>query len=168
MSSEEVILWVAVATLIVAVISVIVTILYGEIERRLVRRQLRLAQEQAALRPDLSLSAAYSRIGKTVRHADGVLEFSIANTGQSTANNVRCSLQLKEPHLVLFLDGGPRTTSYLMRAAKITPVEPYRRSLNVRVRVQGRGKVRYRCWCDEAPPTEGDIEFEISEVPTPW
>jgi hypothetical protein len=139
----------------------------SEQELEVGQRTLELAEEQAALRPELRLSATYSRIGKTTRHADGVLEFSITNVGQTTANNVRCSLQLVEPHVVLFLDTRP-PTGYTLGGLQITPAEPYRRSLNVRVQEQGRGKVHYRCWCDEAPPTEGDIEYEIEEMPPPW
>jgi hypothetical protein len=153
---------------VAGIVAVLVTVVNGEVQRRLAQRQLTLAEEQAELRPELRLSAAYSITGKTMRHADGVLEFTITNTGQTTANNVRCDVQLEEPHLILFLDSRPPLTSHLLRAARITPADPYRTSRNVRVQAQGRGRIHYRCYCDEAPPNEGDTEFEIAKAPPPW
>jgi hypothetical protein len=39
----------------------------------------------------------------------------------------------------------------------------------VRVNEGGRARVHYRCWCDEVPPSEGEIEFEIpSKADAPW
>jgi hypothetical protein len=47
--------WSVVAA-VAGIAAVVVTVVYGEIQRRLARRQLTLAEEQAELRPELEVS----------------------------------------------------------------------------------------------------------------
>jgi hypothetical protein len=104
-SSERLILWVTVATLIVAIISVIVTVVYGEIERRRGRKELRLVQEQATLRP--AKVAYFKRVAfypplSPLLPSDApspyppqvAIAFEIANNGRSAAHNVSCKFHL--------------------------------------------------------------------------
>lgn len=82
-----------VATFWVAVLAVVVTVVYGEIERRGQARQrksdeeqLRLAREQAEMRPDLEVFCAIRRRKSSEK---GTLQVEVANSGKVAAHNVR-------------------------------------------------------------------------------
>jgi hypothetical protein len=126
--------------------------------------QLRLAREQTAMRPKLGVSmrdTPFTWGPGRVEHADAVLHFEVTNTGRTTAHNVYCDLQLEEPHLVALLHGEP--SHYQIGIGDMSPTQevPYPLSLDARVHSDGLARVRYRCWCDEVPSIEGDIEFEV-------
>jgi len=82
-----------VATFWVAVLAVVVTVVYGEIERRGQARQrksdeeqLRLAREQAEMRPDLEVFCAIRRRKSSEK---GTLQVEVTNSGKVAAHNVR-------------------------------------------------------------------------------
>ena len=79
--------WSVVAA-VAGILAVIVTIIYGEIERRLARRQLALAQEQAELQPRLKVTLPERQLSyqwpipiPEGYARDGHLLFEIKNVG---------------------------------------------------------------------------------------
>jgi len=161
MSTDQLILWVTVATLFVAFIAVIVTVFYGEIERRLGRRQLVLAQEQAELQPKLSLSIAYS--SESSGGYEAMLDCAINNAGHTTAHNVTCKLELDSRRMIEIVGHGDEPYVYLFAPGDLSPAAPYRDRLMVDVYQLGLVRGHYRCWCDEARMTEGTFEVEVTE-----
>lgn len=136
----------------------------GERAVNLSEEQLRLAREQAEMRPELVVSmhdTPFTWGRGQVANADAVLHFEIINTGKTTAHYVYCDLQFEEMRLVDLLHGHP--SHYQIGIGDLSPTQevPYRLPLDVRVKAGGLARVRYRCWCDELPTIEGDIEFEV-------
>lgn len=69
------------------------------------RKQLRLAQEQAELRPQLVVSFRevafhYHPPDPGSEYVQVAIVFDIANNGRSAAHNVTCKFRLEEQHLV--------------------------------------------------------------------
>ena len=96
-----------------------------------------------------------------VAHADAEVHFEITNTGPIAAHNVYCALRLEEPRPVDLLHGHSAHYQIGIGDLSPTPETPYRFSLDVRANDPGSARVHYRCWCDEVPTVEGDIEFEV-------
>jgi hypothetical protein len=101
---EVLVSWSVVAA-IAGIVAVIVTILYGEVQRRIDRKQLRLAQEEAELRPKLVISfktaVPHPRPPDPgTEHPHSAIVFNITNDGRSAAHNVHCEVHLDERRLV--------------------------------------------------------------------
>jgi hypothetical protein len=158
--------WVAV----VAAFAAIVTVFYGEIQRRAQSRQgkldeeqLRLAREQATLRPDLEVSfrtVAFPDLppDTVVPHEQAVVGFNITNTGKTAAHGVRCTFQLEEP---LGAPDPMMGENYDFQADYIGPKQPFPHEVRASVHDYGWTKARYVCTCDEVGESEGVVEFEV-------
>jgi len=129
------------------------------------KKQLRLAQEEAELRPQLVASL------KTVafhhrpdnpgsQYIQAAIVFDIANKGRSAAHNVTCEFHLEEQHLVPDdMHGVNRDFS----AEYMSPSKTLPHQVNVGIRSSGPTKADYRCICDEVGETKGIVEFEVPE-----
>jgi hypothetical protein len=156
--------WSVVAA-IAGIAAVVVTIWYGQRQVRLAREQLRLAQEEAELRPKLAVSL------KTVQyqprppdagwpHDKLALVFKVANNGRSAANSVRCEVHLDER---CFAPDEMNLVAGSGEYGRLSPSESVPHQVNVDVLSYGPTEVRYVCTCDEVGPSEGIIEFEVPE-----
>lgn len=160
------------ATLIVGIVAaiagiaaVVVTIWYGQRELPLVREQLRLAQEEAELRPELVISLRtvvyHSRPrdpGTQYPHA--AIVFDVTNDGRSAAHNVHCEVRLDERHLIpddMYGTNHPFFTEHL------GPSDTKAHQINVAVLAHGPTEAHYRCVCDEVGKSEGSVRFEVPE-----
>jgi hypothetical protein len=146
---------------IVGIIAVVVTIYYGEVERRLARRQLALAEEQAKQRPslDVTLPEGQLHYGWPIPIPEGYsreghLLFQINNVGGTVAHNVECTFEFDSEHLDPL-----GTTSFVM--SRVPPFSPNTMQVNVRPHTHGPSRTSYRCTYDEGEPVTGTIEFEI-------
>ena len=155
--------WSVVAA-IAGIAAVVATIVYGEIQRRMAGRQLRLAQEEAQLRPKLAVSlrpVLYQPRPPNAGwpHDKVALVFDITNDGRSAAHNVRFEVNLDERHFALdemnIVPANP--------IPRLGPAESVPHQVNVDVLSYGPTKARYFCTCDEVGASEGTIEFEVSE-----
>jgi hypothetical protein len=69
------------------------------------RKQLRLAEEEATLRPRIDVSFRkvafhYRPDNPGSKYVQAAIGFNIANSGRSAAHNVRCEVRMDEQHLV--------------------------------------------------------------------
>ena len=92
----------------VAVLSLVVTLVYGErqrpnhaIQQRSDGERLRLAWEEGALRPDLVVSfewavMEYPPPNRGSQYVIAAIVFRITNNGKSAAHNVHCEIRLDE------------------------------------------------------------------------
>jgi hypothetical protein len=156
----------------VAVLSLVVTLVYGErqrpnhaIQQKSEKERLRRAWEEVALRPDLVVSfewavMEYRPPNRGSQYVKAAIVFRITNNGKSAAHNVHCEIRLDEEcsepddlhrknHDFYAPDMEPKATKAL--------------SKRVSVRVYGPTKAHYRCVCDEVGETKGVIEFEVPE-----
>jgi hypothetical protein len=160
--------WSVVAA-IAGIVAVVATIVYGEIQRRLARRQLLLAQEQAELCPQLAISLRemvyhHRPENPGSRYEQASIVFDVANDGRSAAHNVRCKVRLDERHLV------PDDTHGVNRdfsAAHIGPSSDVPLQINVAVLSYGPTEACYHCVCDEVGKSEGRVEFEVPKRKPP-
>lgn len=156
--------WAVVAT-IAGIVSVIVTLIYGEVQRRLARKQLRLAQEEASLRPKLTITVRdvvfhYRPENPGSPLVQAAVVFDVANDGRSAAHNVRCEIRLDERNLEPDDMHGPNHDFF---AAHIGPSACLPHQINAGVVSHGLTEARYLCVCDEVGKSEGRIEFEVPE-----
>ena len=156
--------WSVVAA-IAGIAAVVATIVYGEIQRRLAGRQLQLAQEEAQLRPKLSVSlrpVLYQPRPPNAGwpHDKVALVFDVTNDGRSAAHNVRCEVHLDERH---FAPDEMHTVAQSRDYPRLGPSESVPHQVNVDVLSYGPTEARYVCTCDEVGASEGTIEFEVSE-----
>ena len=154
--------WSVVAA-IAGIVAVIVTIVYGEIQRRLARRQLMLAHEEAELRPKLVVSlrrVVYHHRPENPGslHEQAAIVFDVTNDGRSAAHNTRCEVRLDERHLVPDDMHGVNHDFY---APHIGPSTTAPHQINVGVLSDGPTEARYSCVCDEVGKSEGSVEFEV-------
>jgi hypothetical protein len=129
------------------------------------RRVLRLAQEEAELRPKLVISlrkVVYhprpSDPGTQYPHA--AIGFDVTNDGRSAVHNVRCEISLDEEHLIpddMYGQNYPFVWPHLGPSA----TEPHH--INVAVLAHGPTEAHYRCVCDEVGESDGTVEFKIPE-----
>ena len=155
----------AIVAAIAGIVSVIVTVIYGEVQRRLARKQLRLAQEEAELRPELVISLREvvfhyrpENPGSPLVQA-GVV-FDVANAGRSAAHKVRCEVRLDERDLA---PDDMHGQNHDFSAPHIGPSVSLPHQVNVGVVSHGPTEARYLCVCDEVGKSEGRIEFEVPE-----
>jgi hypothetical protein len=132
---------------------------------RVSKRQLRLAQEEAELRPQL-VASAHALVFHTLqsntpaRYEQAALAFEITNNGRTAAHGVLCVFRLEEP----FGEPDPRMGGNSdFQTAYIGPKQTLRHEVLVSVRGYGSTTVRYSCICDEVGETEGVIDFEVFE-----
>jgi hypothetical protein len=92
---------------------------------------------------------------------DATLLLTITNTGGTKAHNVNGGLRLEGSHLKAErYNPTSFTDSYL---GHLAPSQSYGLSAHVRVGSYGMTTIRYRCWADEVPLTEGAFEFEVTK-----
>ena len=160
----RVVSWSVVAA-VAGIVSVIVTVVYGEVQRRLSIRQLRLAQEEAGLRPKLTVSLRtvayhYRPPNPGSKYEQAAIVFDVTNGGRSAAHNVSCEVRLDERHLELDDMHGQNRDFF---APHIGPSATLPHQVNVGVLSVGPTVARYRCVCDEVGESEGHLEFEVPE-----
>jgi hypothetical protein len=172
MTWEVATFWVAVASAGIAALSVLVTVVYGEIQRRgqvsqrsQSEEQLRLAREQAELRPKLSVSLRpllYQPRPPDAGwfHDKVALIFDVANAGKSAAHNIRIKITLDEKR---FAPDEMNISIPQNPIPHLGPSDSVPHQLNVEVLSYGPTKADYVCSCDEVGPSEGTIEFEVHE-----
>src|SRR5215210_6983811 len=147
---------------VAGVLAVIVTIIYGEITRRLAQRELVLTQrelshalEQAELRPKLEVALperhfhyqcpipipeGYAR--------DGHLLFEIRNVGGTVAHHIDCTFEFDTEHL-------DTLSSVAFGVTRLPPFYPHTMQVNLRPRTHGLSKASYTCTYDEGLPVTG-------------
>jgi hypothetical protein len=114
-------------------------------------RQLRLAQEEAGLRPRLTVSLRtvvyhYRPPNPGSKYEQAAIVFDVTNDGRSAAHNVSCEVRLDERHLELDdLHGQNRN----LFAPHIGPSATVPHAVNVGVLSVGPTVARYRVVCDE-------------------
>jgi hypothetical protein len=163
--SDPALTWSVVAA-IAGVVAVIVTVVYGEIERRTNRKQLRIAQEEAELRPRLSVSlrpVLYQPRPPNAGwpHDKVALVFDVTNDGRSAAHNVRCEVHLDEQH---FAPDEMHTVAQSQPRPRLGPSESVpQHQVNVDVLSYGPTEARCVLTCDEVGEAGRYIEFEVPE-----
>lgn len=156
--------WSVVAA-IAGIAAVIATIVYGEIQRRSARRQLRLAQEEAELRPMLVVNLKevvfhHRPHNPGSQHVQAAIVFNVANDGRSAAHHVRCEVRLDERHLVPDdMHGENRDFS----AERLGPSCDTPHQVNVGILSHGPTEAIYVCACDEVGESEGRVAFVVPE-----
>ena len=157
----------------VAVLSVVVTLVYGEkrqrrsqaIQQKSEIERLRVAWEQVAPRPDLVVSfdravMEYRPPNRGSHYVNAAIVFRITNNGKSAAHNVHCEIRLEEQR------SEPDDIHRKNRdfyAPRMEPKTTKVFSKKVGIRSYGPNKAHYRCVCDEVGETEGVIDFEVPE-----
>jgi hypothetical protein len=150
---------------VVAAIAGIVAAITGIVAVIMTRKQLRLAQEEAELRPKLVISfkkAVYhprpSDPGTPHPHA--AIVFNVKNDGRSAAHHVNCEISLDEERLI---PDDMYGQNYPFSIERLGPsdTEPYQ--FNVAVLAHGPTEAHYRCVCDEVGESDGTVEFKIPE-----
>ena len=156
--------WSVVAA-IAGIAAVLVTIYYGEVQRRMDSRVLRLAPEEAELRPKLVLSFKTCRYhhrpaNPGTEHPHAVIVFNVTNDGRSAAHNVLCEIHLDERQLIPD-DMYGQNYDFVRDRLGPTATEPHQ--INVAVLAHGPTEARYRFVCDEIGESKGTIKFEVPE-----
>jgi hypothetical protein len=132
---------------------------------RVSKQELRLAQEEADLRPKLVLSfktAVYHPRPPEpgTEHPHAAIVFNVTNDGRSAARNVLCEIHLDERHLI---PDDTHGANHDFDRPRLGPkaTEPYQ--INAAVLAHGPTEARYRFVCDEVGESEGTIEFNVPE-----
>jgi hypothetical protein len=156
----------------VAVLSLVVTLVYGErqrpnhaIQQKSDGERLRRAWEEVALRPDLVVSfelavMEYPPPNRGSQYVKAAIVFRITNNGKSAAHNVHCEIRLDEER------SEPDDMHRKNRDFYAPDMEPKATksfSKRVSIRLYGPTKAHYRCVCDEVRETKGVVEFEVPE-----
>jgi hypothetical protein len=150
---------------VVAAIAGIVAAITGIVAVIMTRKQLRLAEEEAELRPKLVISF------KTVvyhprppepgtPHPHAAIVFNVTNDGRSAAHNVLCEISLDEKHLTPD-DMYGQNYPFSMERLGPSDTEPYQ--INAAVRAHGPTEAHYRCVCDKVGKSEGSVKFDVPE-----
>jgi hypothetical protein len=160
--------WWSVVAAIAGILAVLVTIVYGEVQRRMAGRQLRLAQEEAELRPEVVISlrtVVYHPRPRDpgTQYPHAALVFNVTNDGRSAAHNVNCEVSLDERHLIPDDMYGPNHDFY---REHLGPSDTKPHNINFAVLVHGPTEAHYRCVCDEVGVYEDSIRFEVPERET--
>jgi hypothetical protein len=143
-------------------------IIFAWLAWRVSKKELRLAQEEAELRPELVISLRtvvyHSRPrdpGTQYPHA--AIVFDVTNDGRSAAHNVHCEVRLDERHLIPDDMYGPNHDFY---REHLGPSDTKPHNINFAVLVHGPTEAHYRCVCDEVGVYEDSIRFEVPERET--
>jgi hypothetical protein len=156
--------WSVVAA-IAGIAAVLVTIYYGEIQRRMDSRVLRLAQEEAELRPKLVISlraVVYHHRPRDpgTQYPHAAIVFNVTNDGRSAAHNVLCEISLDEKHLI---PDDMCDQNYDFSRPHLGPSATDPHQINAAVLAHGPTEAHYRCVCDEVGKSEGSVRFDIPE-----
>ena len=150
MKNDPALIWSIVAA-VAGIAAVVATVVYGEIQRRMARKQLGLAQAEAELRPRLSVSLR--QIAHQLRpenagwpHDKVAIVFDLTNGGRKAAHNVRCDVRLDVRH---FAPDAVHRAKHPYTNRHFGPSETVAVQLNVEVLHYGPTKARYTCVCDE-------------------
>ena len=130
------------------------------------RRELRLARQQAELRPNLLASlntVAFHDLppDTLVPHEQAAVVFDITNNGRTAAHGVRCEFRLEGPL------GAPDPTmgeNHDFVANYVGPKQTIPHTVTVSVYSYGSATARYCCICDEVGESEGVVEFEVGKT----
>jgi hypothetical protein len=140
-------------------------LIFAYLAWRVSKTQLRLAQEEAELRPQIVVS--FNKVqfhprppDPGSRYVQAAIGFDISNNGRSAAHNVHCEIRLDEERLELDDLHGP---NHDYSAPYMTPKSTKAYSKKVGILVYGPTEAHYRCVCDEVGDIEGVIEFEVPE-----
>jgi hypothetical protein len=128
-------------------------------------RQLRLAQEEAELRPRLLVSLreiVYQPRPENAgwSHDKAAIVFDLTNDGRSAAHNVNCEVRLDERH---FAPDDMHGSHHPYSNRHLGPTTTVPVQLNVDVLHYGSTEARYTCVCDEVGKSEGSVKFEVPE-----
>jgi hypothetical protein len=160
------------ATLIIGVIAVIVSVVAAIAAVLAVRysreqlaqgcEQLRLAREQAELRPEISLLLQEEQpltyvktLGmRYVDHFQAYVNFQIKNTGETAAHNVICKVWFDE-NVLEPVDYGDFHTAWM------GPEQTNKHRVKVRTYSHGVTTISYATMCDEVGRVGGILNLEI-------
>ncbi len=154
-----------VSILVVAVVAAgaaIVSIIYGEIQRRsaqeqlrLAQEQLRLAREQAEARPHIEVGWAPPKIKyKPYLAGHATLRLQVKNTGKVAARGVCLALYFDQAHLVPLSD-----SRWTLRTLYPTPpTKPITKEVDVSITAPGFTIVHYSVISEESS-IEGDLKI---------
>jgi hypothetical protein len=150
---------------VVAAIAGIVAAFTGIVAVIMTRKQLRLAREEAELRPKLVIS--FKKVvyhPRPPKYPHTAIVFNVTNDGRSAAHHVNCEISLDEERLIpdphpMYGQNHPFFTEYL-GPSSTKPCQ-----INVAVLAHGPTKAHYRCVCDEVGESNGTVEFKIPERP---
>jgi hypothetical protein len=150
---------------VVAGIAGIVAAITGVVAVIMTRKQVQLAQEEAALRPKLVLSwktVAWHHRPTDPGYPHAGIVFNVTNDGRSAAHNVHCEIRLDERQLIpddnpMFGQNHPFFTEHLGPSA----TKQYQ--INAAVLAHGWTKAHYRCVCDEVGESEDTVTFKVPE-----
>lgn len=150
---------------VVAGIAGIVAAITGVVAVIMNRKQLRLAQEEAELRPELVLSFKTAKYhprppNPGTEHPHAVIVFNVTNDGRSAAHYVRCEISLDERHLIADETYGQ---NYDFDRTRLGPTSTEPHQINAAVLAHGPTEAGYRFVCDEVGESEGTLNFEVPE-----
>jgi hypothetical protein len=148
---------------IVAAIAGIVATVAAVAAWRVSRRELKLAEEAAELRPDLAVSLKevvfhYQPPDSAAQYKQAALVFDVANRGRSVATNVRCDFHLPLQHLE---PDDTHSVNHPFTADRMAPSGSQPHGLNVNVLEFGQTEVYCVCICDEVGKTEGLVTVSV-------
>jgi hypothetical protein len=159
---------IGVAAFLVSLASLLVgggALIFAGLAWRVSTKELRLAEEEATLRPNLVVSV--TEVGEAVRvlgsvepNEQRVITFRIENRGRSAAHGVRCDFYLPLERLTPDSTHGGNVTfvrDYIMPSGYAVH-DAYVNALEY-----GQAEVHYVCICDEVGKTAGEIQVPIPE-----
>jgi hypothetical protein len=150
---------------VVAGIAGIVAAITGIVAVIMTRKQLRLAQEEAELRPKLMISfktAVYHPRppDSGTEHPHASIVFNVTNDGRSAAHHVLCEIHFDERHLI---PDDMYGQNYDFDRPRLGPTATEPHAINAAVLAHGSTEARYRFVCDEVGESEGTVKFEVPE-----
>jgi len=156
--------WAEVAAEVAAIASIFAVIV-GIVGVIMSRKQLRLAQEGAELRPKLVISFQtvvyhHRPPNPGSQYEQAAIVFDVTNDGRSAAHNVQCEIRLDERHLI---PDDMYGTNHDFFSPHLGPSATEPHQINVGVLSHGSTEASYRCVCDEVGESEGSIEFKVPE-----
>jgi hypothetical protein len=135
-------------------------LIFAYLAWRVSKQQLRLAEEQAKLRPNLVASVKEVQYhdlppDSPVPHEQVAITFNITNAGKAAAHGVRCAFSFEEQ-----LGPGHHHfgQDHDFKERYIGPGQTFAHDATRSVLEYGLTRVRYVCTCDEVGPVEGTID----------
>ena len=131
---------------------------------RVSEEQLRLAQEETELRPNLVASMRevafhYLPPDSPVLYEQAAIVLNITNNGRTAAHGVRCEVVFDKEKLEAPYHTFGENNDFA--APYMGPRQALVHGWNVSVREYGTTEVRYLCTCDEVGAAAGIVEVEI-------
>ena len=144
--------WVAVVAAGARILAVVVSIIYGELERRRhPRLEVSLPERRFHYDRPIPIPEGYA--------LDGHLLFELKNTGGTVAHNVECKIEFDTDYLELEPLGFTDVAKF--GPYRLPSAPPTIMQVNLRPHDHGRSKASFHCTYDEGKPVSGTIEFEI-------